>query len=130
MAFNFYYICNMKNYTPSQISRIITSLERFCKVFHVRLDSNSYHTFSNEVTMVKNTLDSILSNDFLKQLNVSQRLIAFSLIYKVYKNLNETSLYPEITYFKSLLDSLRNYILEFDKSDLSNDEIEKLKLCV
>lgn len=120
----------MKKYSSEGISRIITSLERFCKVFHVRLNSNSYHTFSNEVAMVKNELDSILSNDFLKQLNISQRLITFSLIYRVYKKLNETSLYHEITYFKSLLDNIRNYILEFDNTSLTDDEIEKLKLCV
>ncbi len=120
----------MKNYNVKEINIILTALERYCKVFHTRLSSKSYHTFSNDLEFVKTHLDSFLSSEFLNQLNVSQRLIVFSLIYRVYIKTKETSLFQEIDYFKTLLDSVRTYVLEFDRTSLNNDEIEKLQLCV
>jgi hypothetical protein len=120
----------MKKYSTKELNRIITSLERYCKVFHSRLKSNSYHAFTQDVEFVKKHLDLLLKNEFLIQLNISQRLIVLSLIYRVYKEVTQTSLFNVIDYFQKILGCVKEYLLQNDTSSLSIDEIQKLKLCV
>ena len=71
--------------------------------------------------------EKISINEFIEQLSLGQKLIMLASFKTLDNNFEKAFLMQHANYFKNLMNKYIVHVLEHDRSDLTEDEINKLE---